>query len=284
MKETIPIQQSETHPSSLSHSENITFIDYGRVPRPESRYSSEQARHTAGHELNHALIAIDHGIMPFSLSVIPEGNSLGRTIFSGDIDTETFKIIAAGGSVDTPFGRASGFGSSYQPGSDLFHIASLHEKYGGINAEEAKKRAQQSLSTIPEKIREKASEIIASLGNISGDEIPNIIRIAEFEIHYGASSVASSVEESISGLKESESYQKQSSSGRKTILGIDEDGNIQKPVIVSGENSVCVRCGGKNIHLPLCILSESENVSKKRKTFPSSEVIFDLTKDVPRVA
>src|SRR3989339_1747106 len=46
---------------------------------------------TARHELRHALVALAHGVKPTSVSVIREGNSLGRNEFNSFIPLTTFK-------------------------------------------------------------------------------------------------------------------------------------------------------------------------------------------------
>lgn len=260
------------------------IIDYGFIPKPENRFSHERAKHTAGHELNHALIAMDHGIMPLSLSVIPEGNSLGRTVFAGEIGTETFKVIAGGGCVDTAFGKASGFGSAYSPGSDMFHIASLHAQYGGIDADETVKRASSSLAKVPENIRERASEIIASIGSISGSDIPKIIRIAELEVAHGIVSVAPHLEENLVEIQKQRSYQEAISGGKQTIVGISEHGQILTPVVVELSENTCPQCGKSSTHLPNCSFSDVTTSEEKKSELSHSGVIVDLTKDVPVAA
>lgn len=82
------------------------------VPEPQKRgLVSAKLTSVAGHELNHALVALAQGTPIVSLSVIPEGRSLGRTILGGIVDMETMKVIAAAGGVHTHEGYARGYGS-----------------------------------------------------------------------------------------------------------------------------------------------------------------------------
>lgn len=81
------------------------------VPEAEKRFPTPELVSVAGHELNHALVALSLGVPIVSLSVMPEGDSLGRTVIGGLISPETLKIIAGGGGVETHDGCAMGYGS-----------------------------------------------------------------------------------------------------------------------------------------------------------------------------
>lgn len=271
MSERIGVSPHEIAPSPLpsfssevSHHGNFA-IEYGSIPSPEQRFFTETAMHTAGHELNHALVALDHGIMPVALSIVPDGPSLGRTIFTGKIDTETFQIIAAGGAVTTAYGSASGFGSENHYGSDFYHIHKLKQEQNGIDVQEAVERAERSISRVPVDVRRKASEIIASMKNISGEMIPHIISIAEREVQNGISLVAPKMFESVNEIKTSKAYHDAQTSGEQTVIDIDADG-IAHAVVLSNEKNACSMCRGLDGHRISCAFYQTKETEQKTST------------------
>ena len=67
------------------------------MPEPENRlHLSSELLNTAGHELNHAITAMELGVPVISISVIPNGNSLGRTAFSGLPRTQNALTVRSG--------------------------------------------------------------------------------------------------------------------------------------------------------------------------------------------
>lgn len=147
-----------------------------KVPLSHERPQlSSELFNTAGHELNHALVALSCGISVTSISVKPEGNSLGRTIFAGHISPETFKVIAAAGSVCAHDGCAWGFGH------DLYQVDRAVLIHGGRSRESAQKDASKILNTFNPAVRTKAAEILAFLGEISGSMLKEVLKRAEFE-------------------------------------------------------------------------------------------------------
>jgi len=139
------------------------FIDYSKVE-------------VAGHELNHCLAALGMGIVPHFLSVRPEGETLGRTIFSGDIGLHSFQIIASAGAIDTPDGQAHGYES------DISEVRIIRDLYGGMPEDEAKIKAQTAIEQYSPRARRRAAEIIAFFGEVQGQLIGDILKQAEYEI------------------------------------------------------------------------------------------------------
>lgn len=146
------------------------------VPERRTGISSDLLN-TAGHELNHALVAIACGASVVSVSVRREGDSLGRTMFAGSVSTDTMKVIAAAGSVAAHDGCAHGFGS------DMHHVDLLSHFHGGISKESAITQAESLISKHPIEVRGKAAEIVAYLGEISGSMMPAILARAQMEFN-----------------------------------------------------------------------------------------------------
>ncbi|KKS95416.1 MAG: hypothetical protein UV73_C0018G0029 [Candidatus Gottesmanbacteria bacterium GW2011_GWA2_43_14] len=136
---------------------------------------------TARHELRHALVALAHGVKPTSVSVIREGNSLGRNEFNSFIPLTTFKIIAAAGAINEEGG------GGYAPGSggDLYQIASANYLQG-MNPENFQSYISMAKNTLnahfPPKVRERAAIILAHMGKVNGDQISSILEQARFEL------------------------------------------------------------------------------------------------------
>lgn len=131
----------------------------------------------AGHELNHALVALAYGVPIVSLSVKPEGNSLGRTILGGIVDMETMKVISAGGGVHTHQGHAEGYGS------DKYKVDFLYHSNGGDSWDRVIGRAANIISRYSNKVRERAAEIVAHLKELRGSIIYELLLRAEMEIN-----------------------------------------------------------------------------------------------------
>lgn len=158
--------------------EREIIMPLARVPEPKNRaHLSSELLNTSGHELNHAIVALESGVSVISISVIPDGNSLGRTAFSGLLSPDTMKIIAAAGSV------ATHDGCSYGDGSDLFKVDMLGHFYGGITRESATSYALAIISKYSTEVRRNAAEIIAYLGEISGSMLPTVLLRAQMEVN-----------------------------------------------------------------------------------------------------
>lgn len=139
------------------------FIDYSKVE-------------VAGHELNHALTALGMGIIPHSLSVRPERESLGRTIFLGEIGAHSFQVIAAAGALHTPDGDAHGYGN------DIYKVRTIRDLYEGMTEDEAKLKAQAAIDQYSFRARRRTAEIIAFYGEVQGSLIEDILKWSEYEI------------------------------------------------------------------------------------------------------
>lgn len=150
------------------------------VPMPEKRRNlSPHLIDVAAHELNHVLAAHATDTTVVSVSVIPEGKSLGRTILACPKSPQAAQIIAAAGCVPTHDGTAQGYGS------DLFQVSLIAHLYDdGISIASAKDHAQSLIASYPTDVRQKAAEIIAFLKNVSGHLIPTVLTRAQMEVDF----------------------------------------------------------------------------------------------------
>jgi len=146
------------------------------IPLPHERTIPHEHLNTAGHELNHALVAYSLGVSVKLISTHPAGNSLGRTEFFGGMSPETFKTIAAAGAVDTPHSAASGYGM------DMYMIDMLHHYHGGKGRSGALSEASGIINSYSHEVRARAAEIVAYLGEVSGSQIGTILRQAYTEL------------------------------------------------------------------------------------------------------
>ncbi len=146
------------------------------VPGPDQRENQERAP-VAGHELGHADSAISIAkVYPDVVSVRPASDgSEGRNTFSSNMAVRDSQIVAAGGSVDTTFGAAEGYGS------DMGRVAMLHAFGGGIppDAAHASAKAVVELRSFGE--REAAAEVLAHEGEVAGADVPEIFERGAFE-------------------------------------------------------------------------------------------------------
>ena len=146
------------------------------VPEAGKRLVSPERKGIAGHELNHALVAIGNGVSVINISLAPMGDSLARTMLGGWVSIGAISDIAAAGGVGTHDGCARGYGS------DKFRVDYSHVFEGGPSWESAKGRAAGILSIYSDKVREKAAEIIAYMGEVSGSLIRLIMLRAQMEV------------------------------------------------------------------------------------------------------
>ncbi|MBI2028510.1 MAG: hypothetical protein HYT07_02760 [Candidatus Levybacteria bacterium] len=227
------------------------------VPEPERRSSPPGLITVAGHELNHALVALAHGIPIVSLSVMPKGDSLGRTVIGGWVSTETMKVIAAGGGVETHDGSAEGFGS------DKYKVDVMHHFHGGHSWDSARNQAASIVSRFSNRIRERAAEIIAYLGTVAGSLIGDIMRRAQMELDQEK---GIETEQLILVSNPQQEYK------YKTI--IDElPGNVQRiryvvVGVVKKEEYLCGICQGINSHEEDCPNAKLKENSDESKSSP----------------
>lgn len=271
----IPPFVPESLNSHLQLTEGLSPIVYEQgIRSPLERRFSEQSIETANHELNHALVALDYGILPVSISIEPDSTSRGRTTFAGEIPNDVFTIIAAGGAVETVFGNAKGYGNQYIHGSDFGYISQI--KKGATNLDEiymnAVSHARASISRlIPNKeVLRRASAIIADMKHVPGHMIGKIIEIAEQEVNFGVETNGVTISEKIEGLSTSNiNYRIQ------TIIDTDAQGEVTKRVIILDETqdnkTKCTHCGEFGGHEVSCSMRKAEKVTTK---LSHSETIF----------
>ena len=233
------------------------------VPEAKNRITSPDIVSVASHELNHALVALAHGIPIESISVIPSGNILGRTTLGGIVSLETMKVIAAGGGVHTHDGHAEGYGS------DKYKVDVLHHFHGGHSWESAKSQAASALSVYSREVRRKAAEIVAYLGKVSGSLIGEIMLRAQMEINEEKHGESEPIVPINIAENKSEGY---------TIID-NLPNNISKiTYVIVGEKKreefLCGICHGVDSHMEKCPNSKLKDDSK--------ENIFFLPRLLPR--
>jgi hypothetical protein len=247
---------------SVRLSDALSEIGVNTIPMvevPVFRPNNPQILNTAGHEFNHAVVATLLGAKVASISVEPQGFSLGRTVFAGYVSPDQFKIIAAAGAVDTSHGKARGYSLDMMFIPDSFRTLAV-QKAAGI------------LAGIPGKVKEKAAEIIAYKKNLSGDMLKEVLQRAYLEVK---------LENSLHLLMEKIQQAFPDIDTQRNTQNMDEysvveyERNPNKPLI-DKENSeitnirlkyirngtitetiICPVCGGENgSHLPECKLTK----------------------------
>lgn len=215
------------------------------VPMPHRRGEvSSDALHTAGHELNHAIVARELGLPIVGISVVPSGDSLGRTVLGGLCSIDSIKIVAAAGSLATHDGSAHGYGS------DMHKVDMLAHHYGGIQRGEAVNTASSILGKYSLEIRKKAAEILAYMRQAPGSMISAILERAHFEVQYEKGGHVQSF--SNFSKPEPESNQK------REFTVIDNLPNDQYRIryVIDGyvrkEEYICGACQGVNGHSGDC--------------------------------
>lgn len=244
--------------------EKKIVMPLAQVPEPKNRlHLSSELLNTSGHELNHAIVALESGVPVISVSVIPDGNSLGRTAFSGLLSPDIIKIIAAAGSVATHDGCAHGYGS------DLSKVDMLGHFYGGITRESATSYASAIISKYSTEVRRKAAEIIAYLGEVSGSMLPTVLLRAQMEVN---------LEKGILGdlfVPDTQEYGREPTKPKPkdyTVIDYLKNGDYKITYFVGErpekEELVCGICKEINDHLKSCPKHDKE------RTIPQEGTIF----------
>lgn len=241
------------------------------VPENRSGLISRESISVASHELNHVLVALEYGVPIESISVMPTGDSLGRTTLSGLVSLEKMKVIAAGGGVDTHEGCARGFGS------DKYKVDMMHYHYGGHDWETAGSLAASVISKYSTDVRSIAAEIIAFLGEVSGEELPLILMRAQVEAN-ARKGIHDSLVISTKTLRKEESQ-------TRTIIDTLPNNVYKITYVVIGKKDekkyFCGFCQEVDCHLKNCpnakIKEEDSNPEpflSPRLTLPKTGTIF----------
>ena len=237
------------------------------VPEAGKRFSSPELTSVAGHELNHALVALACGAPVVSLSVMSDGNSLGRTILGGLVSMETIKVIAAGGGVETHEGHAEGYGS------DKYKVDVLNHFHGGHSWESATSQATSIVGRYSREVRRKAAEIIAYLGTVSGSLIGQIMLRAQMEAN-----------EEKQGNPEPliQITMPQVESQDRTIIDNLPNNMYRITYIIVGEKKkeeyLCGVCQGINGHMEECPKAKIKENSKENPfSLPKMGTVFPLS-------
>ncbi|OGH19387.1 MAG: hypothetical protein A3F31_03280 [Candidatus Levybacteria bacterium RIFCSPHIGHO2_12_FULL_38_12] len=206
------------------------------IPGPEGRrkHISERLVHTAGHELNHALVAMDNGVTVAGITVVRRGNVLGSTSVVGDVFSDTFRAIAAGGSIATHDGNAFGYGSDIQE--------VLGHPQGRSSTTDILERAKSAITKYSVEVRRKAAEMIAYLKNVTGSMLPLILQRADLEVTLEAYGIMEPVIAQVATFEPVEFED-----GEITIIETHENGKIV--IKAKGEaKKFCVFCLGIGEH------------------------------------
>lgn len=267
-------------PNSISSSHTMvparppTMVDYfgsklpnlfQQLPSHEKRIESgpKYSMSTSAHEGNHYLLGVSLGYQPEYISVIPEGNTLGFVAFSG-VGYEDFKVIAAGGRVDTVVGAAEGYGM------DMFMIDLLCHLKGGMSKSEALGRAQGILKSIPDSLKKRFAEILAHKGAGNGDTAAEMLELAELELIWEQNKevVESNWRENFFKTKE-EAKAKEGTvvvetlvGGRYRITYVDGNG-------IKDSFEACGLCRGINSHAQNCPIRTQKDESQEGGVKPT---------------
>lgn len=236
-----------------------------QVPEPKNRlHLDSELLNTAGHELNHAIAAMELGLPLISISVIPDRNSLGRTVFSGLLSSDTMKVIASAGAVSTHDGCAHGYGS------DMFKVDMLNHFYGGITRESAVSQASAIVSKYSVEVRKKAAEIIAYLGEISGSMIPLVFLRAQMEVNLEKGITDGQFISKTNPTQTSELKPKD-----YTVIDYLPNNSYRVTYVVDGrrkkEELICAICQGTNDHKASCPKHDKE------KRIPQEGTIIEFS-------
>lgn len=121
---------------------------------PIKRALSFSLLQTAAHELKHSLVAYENAVPISSISVIPSGNTLGVTTLGRIPSISVLQAIAAAGSLHTPFGEGSGYGS------DLMKAQILSYSSDSLSVSSALHHAHNATAKYSSELQKKAAEII----------------------------------------------------------------------------------------------------------------------------
>ncbi len=252
---------------SIFRPENIPLLEL--VPLELPPLGETGLLNTAGHELNHALVARGLGINVAMLSVKREGDSLGRTYFSGIINPELFQIVAAAGAVSPLFGKASGYShDQFQVGMiDVIH----KRKEFGTSFSFALSNAERILAGISSEVRKKAARIIAYLGDVSGNMIGAIIKRAAWEVEMESMGKLDFIKQLYVNNRPKEQQNPEIElSEEKKFTVIEYFSNGFKHYEKYNGETKCGICGGINGHAPDCR-------PRSYKYLPSRDTIFSLS-------
>lgn len=235
----------------------IRLLPLADIPPSGELEVSPAAEETASHELNHALCALIKGVPVSGLSVIPEGNSLGRTTFGGHISHEAFMVIAMGGSISTHVGEAQG------DGSDRFQATYLSH-FTNTSVDQARAEAMAIVNAVPVEVRRRASRIIAHMGSMHGSLIPMILKQARTEIDMEQEQNKDKML-FVRSVKQSSDYitQQHEDDTEETTSIESLDSNLTRMRYMTGEHIdreivVCNVCGGENGHVDGCAVAKKE--------------------------
>lgn len=237
----------------------IRVLPLSEIPPSHELEVSPAAEETASHELNHALCALVKGVPVSGLSVIPEGNSLGRTTFGGHISHDAFMVIAMGGSVSTHMGEAQG------DGSDRFQ-ASYLSNFTNTTVGQARAEAVSIINAVPMDVRRRASRIIAHMGSIHGSLIPTILRQARAEIEMEQEENKDKMV-FVRSTKQASDYivePEDQTEEKTTIENLDNNQSMIRYTTgekVDVEITICTICGGENGHREGCEIKKKKEES-----------------------
>jgi hypothetical protein len=241
------------------------------VPENRSGLVSPELMGVASHELNHALVALAYGVPIESISVIPTGDSLGRTTIGGLVSLEKLKVIAAGGGVETHDGCAA-----HGYGNDKYKVDMMHYHHGGRDWESAGSLAASAISKYSTDVRSIASEIIAFLGEVSGDTLPLILMRAQVEAN-----VRKGIDDG--PIIKTPTFHKEESQTR-TIIDTFPNNIYRITYVVIGkkdeEKYLCGLCLGINDHSKNCPNDKIEKKDSNTKVFSLPELILPIKGEI----
>lgn len=271
----------------LKLQELLSQIPMPDIPFSEHRKTgySDLEEQVSYHELLHS-VCLESKVA--EISIEPEGDSLGRTIFYGSVSDEEMQISAAASSIAVGKYRPMG------TGDDWNQVMEAHAQ-GGLNPEEAMSKAGAKLNGLSADHLGIMAEILAFKKKISGDELVVLRQRADFELKLRPYQDLLPFAEKLSGKgRLSPSGNQQAKRLVDSVFPNESSYQTQRPIYEvmtvkehlvgdqvrtykkvngvkdqSSEKTYCDKCKGENTHASSCIHFGKEKEVKEVKESPS---------------
>lgn len=258
----------------------VEQINWQSVPMPGlpplHRFASSingGLKHTSMHEVAHTAMARIKGIEVKSVSVIADGSSLGRTVFSGHVSFDSFREIAAASSVVNHFGRARGYGGDF---AQIGLMDLLENRPFGSSIYSSRMKAEATLNShfSPQELKNMAI-ILAFCQVLGSDSIGSMMARASFEAKLQREGKLHLLDQAYDGRKKTPVdietvFDPVREEGNYTVIDHYADGSYRLTYYtdgkVIGEEFICRFCGGLNGHSPDCVA-----VKKPESIIPINE-------------
>lgn len=271
----------------------IPILSMREIPLPHERSplleKHSQVKAVMGHQLKHVLAARGKGYNVLDVTARPGDGHLGLTRFAGHIDPADYGVIAAAGSLSTPFGAAEGFGSDLRQAQ----IAAHQTKQTGI--EGFISNAQAIDKQFPNELQKKMIDIMVYMERVMGmPAIPGYMMDAIYERAtielvlessnqmwnpHATESMHTFVDQITTQFDEQhKQYLVERDMHDQTYVSDRGDGTTDFVTVAGGYitevTNVCNRCGGHNgQHAAYCEAIHPDMIETGTKT-PDQKIIF----------